>query len=170
MEQSAAQVSIGSDGLCVIPFGNGAERIFESRDIGSHLCHLQLNRHRQEHLIRATLEGIAYAFVYGMNILKEMGLDTGVIKVGNDNLFQSAIFSKTIATLTGANIKMIDTTGAVGSALASGVGVGHFSGFTEAMAQLQIVDEVSPDTGKKEDYLQSYANWQSSLDRLLENS
>ncbi|MBK8505769.1 MAG: carbohydrate kinase [Saprospiraceae bacterium] len=170
LEQRAAKVSIGSDGLCVIPFGNGAERIFESKDIGSHLCHLQLNRHRQEHLIRATLEGIAFAFVYGMDILKEMGLDTGVMKVGNDNLFQSAIFSKTIATLTGASIKMIDTTGAVGAALASGVGVLHFSGFAEAMAQLQIIDEVSPDIANREVYLEAYTKWKTSLDGKLEKS
>jgi xylulokinase len=170
LEQRAAKVAIGSDGLCVIPFGNGAERIFENRDLGAHLCHLQLNRHQQEHLIRATLEGIAFAFVYGTDILKEMGLDTSVIKVGNDNLFQSAIFSKTIATLTGANIKMIDTTGAVGAALASGVGVGYFSGFPEAMAQLQIVDEIIPEISNKNTYQQAYAIWKTRLDDLLDKN
>lgn len=170
LEQKAQRVTIGSDGLCVVPFGNGAERIFENRDVGSHLCHLQLNRHQHEHLIRATLEGIAFAFVYGTDILKEMGLDTGVMKVGNDNLFQSTVFSQTIATLTGANIKMIDTTGAVGAALASGVGVGHFNGFPEAMAQLKIVHQIGPDRVNEDLYRQAYRRWKSSLQGLLSNS
>ncbi|MCB0666623.1 MAG: carbohydrate kinase [Saprospiraceae bacterium] len=167
LEKKASSVDIGSDGLCVIPFGNGAERIFENADLGSHLCHLQLNRHRQEHLIRATLEGIAFAFVYGTDILKEMHLDTSVIRVGNDNLFQSEIFSQTISTLTNARITMIDTTGAAGAALAAGVGIGHFSGFKEAMAHLKIVKEINPDTGNEHAYRQAYASWKQSLDKLL---
>lgn len=166
LEQKAAKAGIGSDGLCVIPFGNGAERIFENRDIGAHICHLQLNRHQQEHLIRATLEGISFSFVYGMDILKEMGLKIEAIKVGNDNLFQSDIFARSISTLTGASIKVLDTTGAVGAALAAGVGAGHFSGFEEAMTNLQIVREITPDQDP-EDHQKAYGRWKDALKGVL---
>jgi len=167
LEQKAARVAIGADGLCVIPFGNGAERIFENRDLGAQICHLQLNRHHQEHLIRATLEGIAFSFVYGMDILREMGLNIEVIKVGNDNLFQSEVFAHTISTLTGAAIKMLDTTGAVGAALAAGVGAGHFSGFPEAMAGLEVVGEIEPDQ-RSEAYQKAYIHWRKTLQGILE--
>lgn len=167
LEQKAGKVPVGSDGLCIIPFGNGAERILENKDIGAHICNLQLNRHQHEHLIRATLEGVAFAFVYGTEILKEMQLDTSVIKVGNDNLFQSDIFARTLSTLTGARIIMLDTTGAVGAALAAGVGIGYYTGFEEAMSHLKVVNEIDPDSRETDAYQSAYLRWKGSLERLL---
>ncbi len=166
LEKRASGVPIGSDGLLNIPFGNGAERMLENIDPGAQFLHLQLNRHGQEHLIRATLEGIAFSFVYGMEILKEMKMSIGIIKVGNDNLFQSDIFSKTISTLTGATIQMLDTTGAIGAALASGVGSGVYSSLNEAMSNLKIVKEITPDSNLVP-YRKSYSDWKRALGELI---
>jgi xylulokinase len=101
-----------------------------------------------------------------MDILKEMGLKIEAIKVGNDNLFQSSIFARSISTLTGASIKVLDTTGAVGAALAAGVGAGHFTGFQEAMANLQIVREITPDQ-EPEDHQKAYGRWKDALKGVL---
>ncbi|NND34753.1 MAG: carbohydrate kinase [Saprospiraceae bacterium] len=166
LELKASRATVGADKLSVISFGNGAERMLENREIGAHFCNLQLNRHQDSHMIRATLEGIAFAFIYGMEILKSMGIEIRSIRVGNDNLFQSKIFSSTVATLAGAEIKMIDTTGAIGAALAAGVGIGIYENFEMAMSNLSIVDEVFPDPDASP-YQVAYDQWKGYLDKFL---
>lgn len=165
IEKMAASVPVKSDGLRVIPFGNGAERVLNNRNLGSHIINLQLNRHRQEHLYRATLEGIAFSFVYGMEVLQEMGLNVKIIKVGNDNLFQSRVFSTTIAGVLNSEIRMVETTGAVGAAKASGIAAGIYGDLREAMGDMQVLETYS--TADTQIYLDGYQVWKSDLTHLL---
>ncbi|MEP7095441.1 MAG: FGGY family carbohydrate kinase, partial [Flavobacterium sp.] len=116
MNQKASEIEVGSDGVVVIPFGNGAERMFNNKNIGTHFLNLNLNIHNNAHLFRASLEGIAFSFVYGMECLKDDNAKINVIRAGNDNLFRSEIFSNTVATLIGHEIEIYNTTGAVGAA------------------------------------------------------
>ena len=111
MNRKASKVEVGSNGLSVIPFGNGAERMFNNKTIGTHFCNLNLNKHSHEHLYRGALEGIAFSFVYGMEILKNDNADIQVIRAGNDNLFRSEIFANTVASLIGHEIEIYNTTG-----------------------------------------------------------
>ena len=166
MENMAGTVPIGAEGLRILPFGNGAERIFENKDLGAHMINLEFNQHSQAHVFRAALEGIAFSFVYGLDILREMGIHISVLKVGNDNLFQSAVFSQTIASLTGCEIDVLETTGAVGAALASGVGIGEFSSIEEAMTEPNIVKQYHPEKDSNE-YERAYSLWKSDLIKLL---
>lgn len=166
MEAAALQVPIGSDGLSILPFGNGAERIFKNENIGSHIIGLEFNRHGQAHLFRAALEGIAFSFVYGVNIMKEMGLEVKVMRVGNDNLFQSAIFSKTIATLLDCQIEVVNTTGAYGAARAAGVAIGAYQNLSEALKSIQ------PDHVYQADFDHAacelaYERWLKHLNKML---
>jgi xylulokinase len=132
MERMISNVPVNSEGLRIIPFGNGAERILQNRGLGSHIINLQFNRHRRAHLYRAALEGIAFSFVYGIEILKEMAIDAKVIRVGKDNLFQSAVFSNTISALTDCRIEVMETSGAIGAALGAGVGGGTYDCIKDA--------------------------------------
>ncbi len=166
LEKEAQKVGVGSDGLVITSFGNGPERIFENRNLGAHVHALDFNRHGRAHLYRATLEGIAFAFVYGIEIMQEMGLVLEVIRVGNDNLFLSDIFSQTIANLTGAKIEMLDSTGAVGAALAAGVGVGAYHSIEEAQAKTKIIKNVTPDDDIAA-YKHAYERWKEMLQNLL---
>ncbi|MGJ8733503.1 MAG: xylulokinase, partial [Cellulophaga sp.] len=129
MNKMASKISVGSNGLSLIPFGNGAERMFNNKTIGTHFCNLNLNKHTNAHLYRAALEGIAFSFAYGMQILIEDNTAINVIRAGNDNLFRSQIFSETVATLIGYEIEIYNTTGAVGAAKAAGVKNGDFTVF-----------------------------------------
>ncbi|MEM9987316.1 MAG: FGGY family carbohydrate kinase, partial [Bacteroidota bacterium] len=124
MEAVASQVAPGSEGLSFLPFGNGAERMLGNQHPGAMLMGLSLNQHHEAEVYRAALEGVAYAFVYGIEILKGMNIPVAHLRVGNDNLFQSQIFSQTIADLTGSRIEVVATTGAVGAARAAGFGLG----------------------------------------------
>jgi xylulokinase len=162
----ANQIPIGSDDLIILPFGNGAERVLENKNIGSHIINLNFNQHTNAHLFRAGLEGIAFAFVYGINILKEMGLEINVLKVGNDNLFQSNIFRETIATLVNCTIEIIETTGAIGAAKAAGVGVGIYKNIEAAMKTVTVLKIVKPNL-EKENYQKAYERWEKALRQFL---
>ncbi len=166
MEEMAAAVPIGSEGLVILPFGNGAERMLNNANIGSHICNMQLNQHGQAHLYRAALEGIAFSFVYGIEILKEMGLDLGIMRVGNDNLFQSSIFAHTIATLVDSQIDVVETTGAVGAAKASGVASGVYVSLEEALKGVDVLKSYVPQEEDKEVYRVAYERWKESLERV----
>lgn len=168
METQAAAIPIGADGVNILPFGNGAERVLRNRDLGAHINHLQFNRHTQAHLIRAALEGVAFSFVYGVEIIKEMGLNMDVMRVGNDNMFQSKIFAESIATLLGSRIEVMETTGATGAARAAGVAVGAFSSLQEGLGQLQLAHVYEP--GQPLDaYQEAYGRWKKSLELRMFN-
>ena len=169
MERMMSSVPVGSDGLCILPFGNGAERMLNNRNLDSHLFNIQFNRHTRAHLYRAAVEGVAFSFVYGMNILKKMGLNIDVIRVSNDNMFQSPVFSSTIATLMNSQIEVFDTTGASGAARAAGVAIGIYHSLEEAIGvqKLETVYEPSMNFGQAH---QAYTYWQSFLEHMLDRN
>ena len=168
MERMISSVPVNSEGLRIIPFGNGAERILENKDIGSHVMNLHFNRHNRAHFYRASLEGIAYSFIYGMEILSGMGMKVSRIKVGNDNLFQSTVFSTTIASLLQCEIDVVETTGAVGAAKAIGYTLKHRSSLKEAMSGNKLVKSVSP-TNINGEYAHGYNVWKSDLNEFIKN-
>lgn len=168
MNQKASEVAIGSNGVVVIPFGNGAERMLNNKNVGTQILNLNLNVHGQGHLYRAALEGIAFAFVYGMEILKNDNAVIIVIRAGNDNLFRSEIFSNTVATLIGHEIEIYNTTGAVGAARAVGLTDGDFKKFGESITNNDHVMTYKP-LQNKVPYEEAYQKWKTTLEILLKN-
>jgi xylulokinase len=164
MERMAATVPSGSEGLRVLPFGNGAERLLGNRNPGAQVLNLQFNRHGQAHLYRAALEGVAYAFVYGMKAMQELGLNLSVIRAGNDNMFQSPIFAQTIANLLGCRIELMRSTGATGAAFAAGVGVGLWPDVSEVLGQLELAGVIEPDSTFNHD---DYQHWHTYLNNHI---
>ncbi|OXA79113.1 xylulokinase [Flavobacterium aquidurense] len=166
MNRKASKIDIGSEGVVVIPFGNGAERMFNNKNIGTHFLNLNLNIHSSSHLFRASLEGIAFSFVYGMECLKDDNATIGVIRAGNDNLFRSEIFSNTVATLIGHEIEIYNTTGAVGAARAVGLIDGDFEKFGSSITTNDHVMTFLP-LQNKEPYVQAYQKWKQELEFIL---
>ena len=136
--------------------------MLENRNINSHILNLQFNRHSRAHLYRAALEGVAFSFVQGVNILKDMGIYLDIMRVGNDNMFQSRVFSSTIATLLNCRIEVVDTTGAIGAARAAGVAAGAYGNLAEALEghQPTAVYDPASDLGL---YKQAYQYWTSQI-------
>jgi xylulokinase len=168
MERMLSSVPVGSEGVLLYPYGNGAERIFNNRNLGSHIRNLEFNRHTRAHLYRAAVEGVAFSFVYGIEILKEMGLKINKMRVGNDNMFKSKVFGTTISTLLGTEIEVAETTGAIGAALASGYGIGLYQSIEEAMSSLKIIESYSP-AHNTADYSLAYHYWKDGLKDILNN-
>lgn len=168
MNQQAESVAIGSEGLCILPFGNGAERMLNNSNKGSQILNLNFNVHKAPHIFRAALEGIAFSFVYGMEILKNDGVDSTSIKAGNDNLFRAEIFSKTIATLANSHIDIVETTGAIGAARAAAYAYGDFKDIGEAVASDAVQQTYHPEKNT-EKYKEAYALWKKELEKYLHN-
>lgn len=167
MNDLAASVAIGSEGLIILPFGNGAERILRNRNLGSSINNINFNIHKQKHLFRAALEGIAFSFVYGLEILQHDGVVLDTIKAGNDNLFRAKVFSSTIATLVGKNISITETTGAVGAARAAAYAAGVFSNFDEATATDKVEHIYKPVPDKRDAYEAAFEKWKQCLEERL---
>ena len=166
MNKKASKVAVGSEGVVVIPFGNGAERMLNSKNIGTHFINLNLNQHSSSHLCRSALEGIAFSFVYGMEILKDDNAKINVIRAGNDNLFRSEIFSNTLATLIGHEIEIYNTTGSVGAARACGLTDGNFEKFGKNITENDHVITFVP-LKNKEPYEVAYQHWKMELEKIL---
>ncbi|PHN04008.1 xylulokinase [Flavilitoribacter nigricans] len=166
MEKAAAGVSVGSEGLHILPFGNGAERVLQNINLGAHIHGLEFNRHNRAHCYRAALEGVAFSFVYGGEILHQMGLRTDIMRVGNDNMFRSQIFSETIATLLNCEIEVLETTGAIGAARGAGYGAGVYNSLDEAMGSLERIKVYRP-LANTEAYRDAYAIWRQALEKKL---
>lgn len=167
MNALGAEVAIGAEGLSILPFGNGAERMLGNRDIGARMAGLNFNTHHEGHVIRAAHEGIAFSFRYGMDIMGELGFTPGVIRAGNANMFLSPIFRETLAGISGVTIDLYDTDGAVGAARGAGVGCGHYASFAEAFAGLERIATVEPQQDKLEAYQSVYEAWRRMLDHEL---
>ncbi|MDP5231126.1 MAG: FGGY family carbohydrate kinase [Cellulophaga sp.] len=166
MNQLAASIPIGSDGVCMLPFGNGAERMLNNLELGTRLVNINLNNHHKAHICRAALEGIAFSFVYGMEILKADGITVNVIRAGNDNLFRSKIFADTVSTLIGYDIEIYNTTGAIGAARAAGLHNNDFETYGKLVMDNDYVMTYRPEKDKIA-YKKAYENWKKELELVL---
>lgn len=163
----ASQAPIGSDGVTILPFGNGAERVLEDRNIDSSFHGLNFNRHGQAHVFRAAQEGIVFALKYGFDVLQEMGLKSNVIRAGNANMFLSPLFREAFVNTIGARVELYDTDGSKGAALGAGVGAGVYGSFEEAFKGLKIIKSEDPQKDKTQAYGEAYAKWLSLLKQNL---
>jgi xylulokinase len=167
MNDLASKVVPGSDGLSVLPFGNGAERILMNKDIGCRISGLNFNRHSNAHLFRAAQEGIAFSFRYGLDIMKETGIDPGLIRAGSSNMFLSPVFREALSCITGVEIHLYNTDGSIGAARGAGLGCGYYKSEKEAFAGLTEVGVTNPDKTKKDAYESAYSAWKNYLKSAL---
>ena len=163
MNDMAAGVPIGSEGVKIIPFGNGAERVLENREVGCSVHGLNFNNHNQAHLVRAAQEGIVFSFCYGMEIMQNMGMELNKIHAGRANMFLSPLFRDTLAGVSGATIELYETDGSVGAAKGAGIGAGIYKDNNEAFATLKKLAVIEPDEKKCDEYLNAYAEWKAIL-------
>lgn len=166
MNDLAATVPIGSDGVTVIPFGNGAERVLENQEVGCSINGLSFNKHDNAHVVRAAQEGIVFSFCYGMEIMEKMGMDICKVHAGKANMFLSPLFRNTLAGVSGAMIELYDTDGAAGAAKGAGIGCGIYKNHDEAFASLKKLAVIEPDEQHRTEYLHAYAKWKEQLSQL----
>ena len=169
MNEIASGAPIGSKGLTMLPFGNGAERMLGDRDPGAVVEHLNFNIHSKPHVLRAVQEGVAFSFKYGIEIMQSIGIPPSVMRAGEANMFLSRVFCKTLASVAEVTIELYNTDGAQGAARAAGVGAGLVPSVKEAFRGLSCVRRVEPDP-RRDEYIQAYETWRNSLNRMLSAS
>lgn len=166
MNAEAEEIQPGCEGLCILPFGNGSERMLENRDVGSRIIGLHFNRHTRAHLFRAAQEGIAFAFRYGMEAMKEVGITPKVIRAAHTNMFLSPVFRQILADATGVNIDLYDTDGSQGAAMGAATGVGFYADHEEAGQKIKKILTVEP-SADPSGTTEAFTHWKSCLDTLL---
>jgi len=160
-------VPIGSEGVTIIPFGNGAERVLENREIGCSINGVNFNKHSKAHIMRAAQEGIVFSFCYGMEIMTQMGMDIHKIHAGKANMFLSEIFRNTLAGVSCATIELYETDGSVGAAKGAGIGCGIYRDHDEAFATLKKLAVIEPNESNRNEYLEAYARWKNTLAQIV---
>ena len=166
MNDLAAQAPIGSDGVCIMPFGNGAERVLQNKELGCSIHGVNFNKHSRAHLVRAAQEGIVFSFCYGMEIMQQMGMDIKKIHAGRANMFLSPLFRDTLAGVSGATIELYETDGSVGAAKGAGIGAGIYKDHNEAFETLERLQVIEPDAARRAEYQAAYARWKATLETL----
>ena len=161
MNDLAATAPIGSAGVSILPFGNGAERMLENREVGGSIHGVNFNVHSKAHLLRAAQEGIVFSFKYGIEVMEQMGMNVNKIHAGHANMFLSPIFRETLAGVTGAVIDLYDTDGSVGAAKGAGIGAGIYKDNSEAFATLEKLAVIEP--ARQDEYAQAYDLWKSRM-------
>lgn len=167
MNRLASSVPVGSEGLVVLPFGNGAERVLQNKELGCSIHGLNFNKHNERHILRASQEGIVFSFCYGIEIMKQMGLNIQHIHAGMANMFKSALFRDTLATVSGAMIDVYKTEGSEGAAKGAGMGAGIYQNHNEAFASLECLAHIEPLVSQRDEYLSAYQRWKSVLNKEL---
>jgi xylulokinase len=166
INKEAASVAPGSDELLIYPFGNGAERVLENKDLGAVMKVLQFNRHHRGHIARAAQEGIVFALHYGVEVMKEMGMEIKKVRAGHANMFLSDVFSSVFVNTLGCDLELYNTDGATGAARGAGIGVGVYKNFAEAYSSMEKIKSYSPEKDQQELYLEAYGKWKKHLKKL----
>lgn len=167
MNDLTANIPVGSEGVTVIPFGNGAERVLENKETGCSINGINFNKHGKAHIMRAAQEGIVFSFCYGMEIMQQMGMDIKKIHAGKANMFLSELFRNTLAGVSGATIELYETDGSVGAAKGAGMGCGIYKDNNEAFATLNKLTVIEPDMKLRNQYLDAYAQWKEQLNKII---
>ena len=167
MNDLAATVPVGSDGLVILPYGNGAERTLENANIGASVHGWNFNIHKKAHFLRAAQEGIVFALNYGLQIMRDMGTKLKTVKAGHANMFLSPLFAEAFATLTGATVELYNTDGSQGAARGAGIGAGIYKGPADAFTGLEPVKTIAPNSKLTDAYAQAYTSWEKVLKRQL---
>lgn len=167
MNKIASQAPVGSDGLTVLPFGNGAERVLGNKTLGGVISGFDFNKHTQAHLFRAAQEGIVFSFKYGMEVMQGMGINPKVIRAGRANMFLSDIFGNTLSSLANVPIELYETDGGRGAAMGAAYGFGYFSSFEEAFSSTEKLGLIEPDKDIIASCEEGYLKWKEVLENEL---
>lgn len=167
MNEAAARIPVGSEGLKVLPFGNGAERMFGNKTLGAHFIDLNLTKHSEAHIFRAVQESVAYAFRYGLDIMRENGLHPKVIRAARTNLFLSDVFVEAFVNSTELDVELYPNDGSIGAAVGAGIGAGIYDSPEDAFQNFKPLRRVSPSPDLYIRYENQYHKWKHLLKRFL---
>jgi len=164
----AYTIKTGCDGLRILPFGNGAERMLNNKLTGAHFLNLDLNLHTRPHIYRAAQEGIAYSFRYGLDIMRENGMSPKLIRAGKANMFLSPLFNEAFANITNCTVELYNTDGSAGAARGAGLGLEYYKNYKDAFSGMEKLAVIKPEKKKKQEYEEVYQLWKNDLNKIIQ--
>jgi xylulokinase len=165
LNDQASKIKAGANGLLALPFGNGAERMLNNAIIGAHFLHLDFNTHTTAHMVRAVQEGIAFAFRYGLDIMRENGINPSVVRAGKANMFLSNVFTQAFAGVNNIAVEFFDGDGSYGAAIGAGVGAGVYTNIEGAFSNRKPNAVIAP--AMVNEYNELYEKWKLELQNRL---
>lgn len=167
MNELAATTAIGSQGLLCVPFGNGAERIFQNKLVGASFEHLDLNRHGRAEMIRSAQEGIAFSMAYGIEMLADAGIKPKKLKAGFANMYLSDVFAQTIVNAANVSVDLLESDGAFGAALGAGLGLKYYKTEEEAVSNIKHIKTINPNSAELSQTKIAYESWKELVNQKL---
>jgi xylulokinase len=168
LNNEAEKISVGSEGVTILPFGNGAERVLKNLNMGSQILGINFNNHTRAHILRAAQEGIAFSFKYGIDIMKDMGIEVNLMRAGKANMFLSNIFSEAVANTSQATVELYNTDGSQGAARGAGVGAKVYNNFEDAFVGFKKLKVIEPNKELVDKYSEVYENWKEKLNLFVD--
>lgn len=165
LNEAAQSVRAGSDGLFILPFGNGAERMLNNTTVYAHIHNIDLNKHTAAHVYRASQEGIAFSFRYGLDIMRSNGLQPGIIRAGKANLFLSDVFTEAFVNATQVPVELYACDGSVGAAIGAGIGAKAYADEKDAFANMKPLQLIEPSQARQ--YDEFYSGWKNILEKQM---
>ena len=158
----AEAVPAGSEGVTFLPYMSGERSPIWNPDAKGVYYGLSFDKTRG-HLIRATLEGVAYALEHNLRVAEETGIDIGVLNAmgGSSN---SVLWTQIKADVTGRTIQVptSDTATTLGAVLLAGVGCGLYKDYEEAVSRTIVI------TRTQEPNMEKHELYKKSMELYLE--
>lgn len=136
LDRMAASVPAGSDGLFFLPYLAGERTPHMDAEARAMFAGLTL-RHGQAHLVRATMEGVAYTMCDGLDILRDSGQAVRQI-IASGGGAQSPLWMQILSDVFQVEIKLskMAEQAAVGAAMTAGVGCGLYPDYQTAFQEV----------------------------------
>lgn len=155
----AAHAPAGCEGLIFLPYLSGERTPYPDPDARGVYFGLTL-RHGKPHMVRATLEGVAYGLRDSLELMRALGLNITQVRASGGGA-RSALWRQILADVFDSEIALVNITegAAYGAALLAGVGSGVYASVEDACAQtIRITDSVKQgrDVRVYDDYYQVY--------------
>lgn len=157
MDDEAQAVNPGSDGLIFLPYMAGERSPLWDKNAKGVFYGLGFDKTRA-HMIRAVLEGCAYALKHNIRTAEETGVKVGVLNAMG-GAANSRLWTQIKADVTGKAIQVpaSDTATTLGAAILAGVGTGLYKDFKEAAGRTVTISRMhEPDMKNYEIYDKYY--------------
>jgi sugar (pentulose or hexulose) kinase len=153
IDKIARDAGVGADKLFFLPSFQSGNTIFSSVNISGSLLGLRLH-HNMGHIARASMEGIGFDLMMGVDFYKSMGLKPANIRMIGGGA-KSGLWREITANMLDAAIevpKNMQHIGALGAAAIAGVATGIFGDFSIVDKLVVTSNTIQPDKAITEKY------------------
>ena len=158
LNQQAAAVPPGADGLLFLPYLMGERTPIWDVNARGVIFGLSLN-HTKGHVVRAAMEGVAFALYHSFETLSAAGLTVNYPLVLNEGGAKSVLWRRIITDVFDVGTVLLERRAGApyGDAILAGVATGVFADFSVAKDWATTIDPMEPDPEAHARYMERFA-------------